>query len=106
MFRKKDLIGKDESGNQYYSLGTKRWVEYAGKKDPTTISADWYLWLHYATVTKAEAAKMVWQIPRAPNQTGTNLAYNPRNNLSQQDPANRARKEFLKKGDYEPWLPQ
>ena len=42
------LIGKDSFGNKYYeSKSGKRWVIYSNEVDSTTISNDWYSWIHF-----------------------------------------------------------
>ncbi|XP_024529055.1 uncharacterized protein LOC9650120 isoform X2 [Selaginella moellendorffii] len=52
----KELIGRDDGGNTYFrkpfvnDLGVsteKRWMEFAGDPDPTTVPVEWSRWLTY-----------------------------------------------------------
>ena len=45
------LVGTDEFGNSYFTTsdGKKRWVNYMGECDSSTISPIWYNWLHKTT---------------------------------------------------------
>ena len=90
---KKVLAGKDSYGNSYYQGCEKRFVKYFGEKDPTTISSDWHLWLHYAVDHVSDSAKINCQLDRIPNKTGTSYAYNPNNFKAN------------KQDDYFPWKP-
>ena len=63
--------------NKYYvkKNGSKltRFIEYHGKPEATKISANWYLWLHYASDTVPNTVEEY----RLPNLTGTKNAYYP-----------------------------
>ena len=78
------LVGEDELGNKYYqNKKGKRWVIYNGEVEASKIPNDWYSWMHH-TNNKIENSrnlkKYKWQKKHLPNQTGTNNAYNPKNN--------------------------
>ena len=46
-----NFVGSDEYGNNYFksSDGTKRWINYKGICDASSISPSWYSWLHKTT---------------------------------------------------------
>ena len=46
-----NFVGSDEYGNNYFksSDGKKRWINYKGICDASTISPSWYSWLHKTT---------------------------------------------------------
>ncbi|KQJ90870.1 NADH dehydrogenase [ubiquinone] 1 alpha subcomplex assembly factor 2 [Brachypodium distachyon] len=54
MFRSRTQIGVDKAGNHYYSrveevdgaMKEKRWVEFKGDRDPTTVPVEWICWLN------------------------------------------------------------
>ena len=60
------FIGSDEFGNRYYEYKkSRRFVIYKdAKDDPSTISVDWYLWLHYAEDDLSTPSRYKWQKPR------------------------------------------
>ncbi|WP_168464488.1 NADH-ubiquinone oxidoreductase subunit NDUFA12 family protein [Wolbachia endosymbiont of Ctenocephalides felis wCfeT] len=73
-FRKEDkFVGKDENGNSYYESNEgKRWVKYSKIFEPTTVSPEWHIWLHYTDDTvPANSTK------HTHNLTGTEHAYYP-----------------------------
>ena len=81
------LVGEDEFGNKYYeNKKGKRWVVYKQEVEATSISNNWYSWMHY-TKNKIEnehnLKKIKWQKSHKPNQTGTKNAYHPnqKNNI-------------------------
>ncbi|OMO83482.1 NADH:ubiquinone oxidoreductase, 17.2kDa subunit [Corchorus capsularis] len=53
-FSNKTFIGLDKAGNRYFArkeeidgiLKEKRWVEFKGEQDPTTIPVEWICWLN------------------------------------------------------------
>ena len=96
-------VGGDEFGNVYFEGdGGRRWVQYAGEADPTTIPPGWHGWMHKRTDTPPSAENYKprdWQKPHLPNQTGTANAYFPKGSLS--NPQSRPKVT----GDYEPWRP-
>ncbi len=78
------LIGEDEFGNKYYQNKKGiRWIIYKEEVEASKIPNEWYSWIHY-TKNKIEniheLKKYNWQKPHKPNLTGTNKAYNPKNN--------------------------
>lgn len=52
--RNRTFIGADKAGNQYYVrteqidgiMKEKRWVEFKGEDDPTSIPVEWICWLN------------------------------------------------------------
>uniref|UniRef100_A0ACD5XU55 Uncharacterized protein n=1 Tax=Avena sativa TaxID=4498 RepID=A0ACD5XU55_AVESA len=54
MFRSRTQVGVDRAGNNYFSLveevdgamKEKRWVEFKGDRDPTTVPVEWICWLN------------------------------------------------------------
>ncbi|KAL8264292.1 hypothetical protein R6Q59_022422 [Mikania micrantha] len=54
MFRNRTFIGADKAGNQYYVrteqidgiMKEKRWVEFKGEVDSTSIPVEWISWLN------------------------------------------------------------
>ena len=78
------FVGKDNFGNKYYQTKKgKRFVIYNGEVDASKIPNEWYSWMHF-TPNKIENShelkKFEWQKPHKPNLTGSNQAYNPKNN--------------------------
>ena len=79
--RKGKLVGTDKHGNSYYSLNGRRSVEYSGIAEPTKVSPEWHLWLHYTTdnTPKNMAEKdSRFSFERKPNLTGTIHSYLPK----------------------------
>ncbi|KJV69241.1 NADH-ubiquinone oxidoreductase subunit NDUFA12 family protein [Candidatus Neoehrlichia procyonis] len=78
--RKKQIIGTDEFGNVYYKITVnnveKRLVLYNKKVDPTTVPAEWHIWLHY-TDCKYPPSLTICNHKHCPNLTGTKYAYHP-----------------------------
>ena len=75
------FIGKDEFENKYYqSKSGKRWVIYSNEVDSTTISNDWYSWIHFLSnkIPNKINNKYNWEKSRKKNLTGTNEAYRPK----------------------------
>ncbi|XP_044949962.1 uncharacterized protein LOC123399635 isoform X1 [Hordeum vulgare subsp. vulgare] len=54
MFRSRTQVGVDRAGNHYFSrveevdgaMKEKRWVEFKGDRDPTTVPVEWICWLN------------------------------------------------------------
>ena len=46
-----NFVGTDEYGNNYFqsSNGTKRWINYKGVCDASSISPAWHSWIHKTT---------------------------------------------------------
>ena len=95
------LVGTDKLGNKYYSNkdDTKRWVIYSGSIESTNVSPEWNNWLRYTSINKPTDSKNYkWQKTHKPNLTGTNEAYNPEKNLTNNDTA--------KTDEYKKWNPR
>ncbi|XP_017980155.1 PREDICTED: uncharacterized protein LOC108662923 [Theobroma cacao] len=53
-FSNRTFIGINKAGNRYFTrkeeidgiLKEKRWVEFKGEQDPTTIPVEWICWLN------------------------------------------------------------
>lgn len=108
-----ELVGTDEFGNTYYrskggkidpSIGVeRRWVIYAGYSEASQIPPGWHGWMHHRTdvpPSQEDYQAREWQLPHAPNQTGTPNAYRPRGSIlaAAQRPA--------ATGDYQAWSPE
>jgi NADH:ubiquinone oxidoreductase subunit len=98
-------VGEDRSGNVYYEGdGGRRWVQYNGLADPSTIPAGWHGWMHGRTDTPPSAQEYrprEWEKPHLPNLTGSPQAYRPKGALA--NPAGSGRPRVS--GDYEAWRP-
>uniref|UniRef100_A0A453L6R2 NADH dehydrogenase [ubiquinone] 1 alpha subcomplex subunit 12 n=1 Tax=Aegilops tauschii subsp. strangulata TaxID=200361 RepID=A0A453L6R2_AEGTS len=54
MFRSRTQVGVDRAGNHYFSrveevdgaMKEKRWIEFKGDRDPTTVPVEWICWLN------------------------------------------------------------
>ncbi len=100
-------VGRDARGNEYYerpSRGvmtrSRRWVVYAGPADPSSIGPDWHAWLHHTTDAPiSDSAHKPWQLPPAPNRTGTPLSYRPAGHEYE------GGKRAVASADYEAWSP-
>jgi len=78
------FVGRDSLGNKYYQTKKgKRFIIYNGEVDASKIPNEWYSWMHF-TPNKIENThelkKFEWQKPHKPNLTGSNEAYNPKDN--------------------------
>lgn len=106
------LVGKDSDGRSYYEsrklnrLGggerrRERWVIYKKGDDPSAVSPEWWVWLHYEADAPVPVSKRhPWQIPYHSNLTGTAKAYHPQGS----DYAGGQRAKAT--GDYESWVPE
>ena len=107
-----ELVGEDELGNRYYrtrggrvdpTLGfERRWVNYAGKAEASTVPPGWYGWLHHrfdVPPTEDGYVPRPWEKPHRPNMTGTAAAHRPHGSIL--GPNRRPRAT----GDYRPWTP-
>jgi len=101
-------IGVDAGGNRYYeerrqrrhSPRKRRWVNYAGAPEASTVPPEWHAWLHYTTEAPIpDTGRKVWQKPHLANLTGTALSYRPPGH--DYEGGHRARAT----GDYEAWTP-
>ncbi len=105
------LVGSDPAGNRYFedkraTQGTRldgkrrRWVMYAGVAEPTLVPPEWHAWLHYTVDEPIPLQeRRVWQLPHAPNLTGTAASYRPAGHDY------RGGRRPAATGDYEPWTP-
>lgn len=102
------LVGQDHYGNLYYKsrtqhamLGERRWVIYKGESDPTRLGDGWYGWLQHMRddAPDGQNSKKEWELPVAPNMTGTDGAYRPKGALSHAGAQNAA------SADYQAWKP-
>ena len=93
------LVGCDEYGNTYYTTkdGKKRWVNYNGDCNASSISPIWHSWLH-KTTNNIPSLKEEVNIDKRDNLNfkiiNPKKTYNPKN--------------FKKKSlynDYTPWKP-
>ena len=95
-----NFVGSDEYGNNYFksSDGTKRWINYKGICDASTISPSWYSWLHKTTnkVPSLEKNNLLKKNIKD-NYTFTEKSkkYHPNNS-----------KNHLIFNDYESWKPK
>lgn len=101
-------VGEDEFGNVYYQGGPdsegrpRRWVQYNGYSEPTTIPPGWHGWIHHKVdvpPTQENYQPREWQKPHRPNMTGTPEAYRPKGSILKE--AERPRVT----GDYNAWSP-
>lgn len=102
-WRKGKRVGVDLSGNIYFEGdGGKRWVQYNGYADASTIPPGWHGWMHYRTNSLPDGENYIqrdWQKGHKANQTGTPGAYLPKGSF-----ANSATRERVT-GDYDAWTP-
>lgn len=107
MFRGR-LVGHDQAGNAYYTdrrhragrLRQRRWVIYAGPTEASSVTSEWWGWLHHsADAPLPLEARKPWQTEFKPNPTGTALSYRPPGH--DYEGGKRARAP----GDYEAWSP-
>jgi NADH:ubiquinone oxidoreductase subunit len=93
------FVGGDEYGNTYFTTtdGKKRWVNYKGDCNASSISPIWHSWLHKTTNNIPSSIEEV-KINKKENlnfeQIDPKKTYNPKN--------------FEKKSlynDYTPWKP-
>ena len=102
-WRKGTKVGEDEMGNVYYEGdGGKRWVQYNGYADASSIPAGWHGWMHYRSdVSPADEnyEPRDWQKNHKANQTGTSGAYLPKGSMGNAQDRPRVT------GDYDAWSP-
>ena len=93
------FVGQDEFGNSYFTTsdGKKRWVNYKGECNATSVSPNWHNWLH-KTTNNIPILNGKVQIKKNedmnPDQINSKKPYHPNNfkNKSLYD-------------DYKPWKP-
>ena len=95
-----NFVGSDEYGNNYFksSDGTKRWINYKGICDASSISPSWYSWLHKTTnkVPSLEKDNLLKKnIKDNYTITEKSKKYHPNNS-----------KNHLIFNDYESWKPK
>jgi NADH:ubiquinone oxidoreductase subunit len=101
-------VGADAVGNRYFierrpgasRARVRRWVLYPAVADPSSVPAEWHMWLHYtADAPLTDRPRHGWQRPHLANATGTAAAYRPPGH----DYAGGKRAKA--DGDYESWVP-
>ena len=100
-------VGQDAIGNIYYEdrrprVGAprRRWVDYKGEPEASSVPPEWHAWLHYTVdAPLAETGRKTWQKPHQPNLTGSAASYRPAGH----DYA--GGKRAAASGDYESWTP-
>ncbi len=102
-WRKGHRVGEDELGNIYYEGDNgKRWVQYQGLAEASSIPPGWHGWMHYRSdiiPTNDGYVGRDWQKAHKPNQTGTPGAYLPKGSF-----ANTSKRPRVT-GDYDAWTP-
>lgn len=101
------LVGRDGNGNAYYedrrareAAPKRRWVDYAGAVEASSVPAEWHSWLHYTTdLPLPETGKRAWQKPHEANATGTAQSYRPAGHDYE------GGKRAAATGDYQAWTP-
>lgn len=101
-------VGSDEFGNKYYryprkNRREKRWVVYKNDAEPSTVTAEWWGWLHHKNEnppTEVGYKRHQWQKPHQANMTGTDEAYRPEGHIF------KGGKRAAATGDYEAWTPE
>ena len=95
-----NFVGTDENGNNYFKStdGSKRWINYKGVCDASSISPAWHSWIH-KTTNKVPALKKdnLSKSNSDNNYTKTNISgkYHPNNSKDN---------SIFK--DYESWKPE
>jgi NADH:ubiquinone oxidoreductase subunit len=73
-------VGQDDFGNKYYKNNRDdRWVIYSKNIEATSITSDWYMWMHH-TVDKVPnkiEKRYIWQKNHQENKTGSKESYKP-----------------------------
>ena len=102
-WRKGTKVGEDQFGNVYFEGdGGRRWVQYAGYAEASSIPPGWHGWMHHRTDTPPsdeDYKPREWEQPHFANPTGTPAAIYPKGSLS--NPESRP----VVSGDYEAWQP-
>ena len=103
-----NIVAEDKFGNRYYcnsknfdDLKAKRWVIFKGEVEATKIPPQWHSWLH-KSIDKAPinySHKYEWQKDHEPNRTGTEKAFSPNSELSENSNYDNINE------DYEKWNP-
>ncbi len=92
------FVGNDEHGNTYFTTtdGKKRWVNYKGDCDASSISPHWHSWIHKTTNN----------VPSSKEEKNNNIKILNLKKTISKKPYNP--KSFNKKSiynDYTPWKP-
>lgn len=102
-WRNGKAVGTDDSGNTYYEgRDGRRWVQYKGYAEPSTIPPGWHGWIHHKVdvpPSRESYTPRDWQQPHEPNHTGTAKAHRPAGSLLNATPA-------PVKPEYEAWQPK
>ena len=100
-------VGQDAIGNIYYEdrrpregAPRRRWVDYKGEPEASSVPPEWHAWLHYTVdAPLPETGRKPWQKPHQPNLTGSADSYRPAGH----DYA--GGKRAAATGDYDSWTP-
>ena len=93
------FVGDDEYGNTYFTTtdGKKRWVNYKGDCNASSISPIWHSWLHKTTNNKPSSKEVV------KSNKKENLNFKQINPKKPYNPKNFQKKSLYH--DYTPWKP-
>ena len=93
------FVGCDEYGNTYFTTadGKKRWVNYKGDCNASSISPIWHSWLHKTTNNIPSS------IEEVKNNKKENLHFKQTNPKKPYNPKNFEKKSLY--NDYTPWKP-
>ena len=93
------FIGKDEFGNTYFTTsdGKKRWVNYKGDCNATSISPVWHNWLHKTTNNLPSIKEEV------KNYNKVDLNFTQKKSKKPYHPNNFKKNSLY--DDYTPWKP-
>ena len=93
------LVGKDKHGNTYYTTSDrkKRWVNYKGNCNATSISPIWHNWLHKTSNNLPDFEEEVRSLKKE------NLNIKQINSKKPYHPNNFTNKSL--NDDYLPWKP-
>ena len=98
-------VGEDQFGNFYYQgKDGRRWVQYNGYAEASTIPPGWHGWMHYRTdrtPADSDYQPHEWEREHQPNSTGSEAAYRPKNPIN----ANGTSKRPQADNDYKSWSP-
>ena len=100
-------VGQDAIGNIYYEdrrpregAPRRRWVDYKGEPEASSVPPEWHAWLHYTVdAPLPETGRKSWQKPHQPNLTGSAASYRPAGHEYA------GGKRAAATGDYESWTP-
>ena len=93
------FVGNDEHGNTYFTTtdGKKRWVNYKGECDASSISPIWHSWIHKTTNDIPSSKEEV------KNNNNEILNFKQINSKEPYNPKNFKKKSLY--NDYKAWKP-